>query len=75
MRLLFWIALFVLVFLAMRVQARKIMWKAPKKPVEPEVERMVSCAHCGLHFPAAEAITDGGAIFCGDEHRRLHSAR
>ncbi|KAF3998637.1 PP0621 family protein [Glaciimonas immobilis] len=37
------------------------------------VEEMVACAHCGLHFPASEAVTDYvGTVFCGEEHRRLH---
>jgi uncharacterized protein len=33
---------------------------------------MVSCSHCGLHLPRAEAVgaADGG-FFCSDEHRRL----
>ena len=38
------------------------------------VEEMVACAHCGLHFPASEAVTDyAGTVFCGEEHRRLHA--
>ncbi|MQR02192.1 PP0621 family protein [Glaciimonas soli] len=41
----------------------------------PQVETMVACAHCGLHFPASEAVTDhSGAIFCSEEHRRLQVA-
>lgn len=40
----------------------------------PQVEEMVACAHCGLHFPASEAVTDTtGTVFCGEEHRRLHA--
>lgn len=39
------------------------------------VEEMVACAHCGLHFPASEAVTDyTGTVFCSDDHRRLHAA-
>jgi uncharacterized protein len=38
-------------------------------------EAMVACAHCGMHFPVSEAITDSScAIFCGSEHRRLHAS-
>ncbi len=41
----------------------------------PQVETMVACVHCGLHFPASEAVTDhAGAIFCSEEHRRLQVA-
>ncbi|MDP5008347.1 MAG: PP0621 family protein [Glaciimonas sp.] len=42
--------------------------------ITPQVEVMVACAHCGLHFPASEAVTDhAGAVFCGEEHLRLHA--
>lgn len=34
---------------------------------------MVACAHCGLHVPQYEAISDGQRNYCGDEHRRLAS--
>jgi uncharacterized protein len=39
-------------------------------------EPMLSCTHCGIHFPASEAVADvSGATFCGDDHRRLHVSR
>jgi len=42
--------------------------------VSPPVEEMVACAHCGLHFPASEAVTDyAGTVYCSEEHRRLHA--
>ncbi|WP_211466086.1 PP0621 family protein [Collimonas silvisoli] len=41
----------------------------------PQAEAMVACAHCGMHFPASEALADAsGAVFCSAEHRRLHSS-
>lgn len=40
-----------------------------------QAEAMVACAHCGMHFPASEALADAtGAVFCSAEHRRLHSS-
>jgi uncharacterized protein len=31
---------------------------------------MVPCAHCGLHLPASDAVTDAaGRTFCTDAHR------
>lgn len=37
------------------------------------VEAMLACAHCGLHFPASEALTNtNGSVFCSIEHQRLH---
>lgn len=34
-------------------------------------ERMVVCAHCGVHLPESEALEEGGRRFCSEEHRRL----
>lgn len=31
--------------------------------------RMVACAHCGVHLPAAEAVFAGERPFCSDAHR------
>lgn len=32
-------------------------------------ERIVPCAHCGVHFPASEAVEDGGRLYCSPAHR------
>jgi uncharacterized protein len=32
---------------------------------------MVSCARCGVHFPAAESFRLEGLDYCSEEHRRL----
>jgi uncharacterized protein len=32
---------------------------------------LVSCAHCGVHLPKAEARTAGGRHYCSEEHWRL----
>lgn len=34
-------------------------------------DRMLACAHCGLHLPAAEAVTGRQGAYCSAEHRRL----
>lgn len=35
-------------------------------------EVMVQCAHCGVHFPASEALAGAdGAVYCCAEHRQL----
>jgi len=33
------------------------------------VERMVRCAHCGVHLPESDALADGGAHYCNAAHR------
>jgi uncharacterized protein len=41
---------------------------------DSNVETMVQCAHCGIHFPASEAVVHAsGAYYCSEEHRRLAS--
>lgn len=41
----------------------------PAAPVRP-AEKMVACAHCGVHMPLSESLSDGARHFCCDEHRR-----
>lgn len=32
---------------------------------------LVSCAHCGVNLPRAEANAAGGRLYCSEEHGRL----
>jgi uncharacterized protein len=32
-------------------------------------EKMVTCAHCGVHLPQSDGVSEGSRIFCSDEHR------
>lgn len=32
---------------------------------------LVSCAHCGVNLPRAEARSAGGRHYCSEEHGRL----
>ncbi|TFW09491.1 hypothetical protein E4K72_05815 [Oxalobacteraceae bacterium OM1] len=41
----------------------------------PQVESMLQCAQCGVHFPASEAVTVGDRVYCSDAHSRLHAPR
>lgn len=35
-------------------------------------ERMVACAHCGVHVPESESVRGSrDEFYCCDEHRRL----
>jgi len=70
-RLLLWAILGLLAWWILR----------PRKAVPPSAaertrgpaggapEAMVDCAHCGLHFPAPEAIRDGARLYCCTAHR------
>ena len=50
----------------------------PAPPVPPAsaggtAEKMVSCAHCGIHLPQSEAVGGARALhFCSDDHRRQY---
>jgi uncharacterized protein len=41
---------------------------APGSRVGPP-ERMLSCAHCGMHLPRGEALIAAGQAYCCAEHR------
>jgi len=89
-RLLFWIALIILVVMAIRSKLRAAVaargfdsqagqggMPAGAAHVQPRVEeseRMTSCAHCGLFFPASEAVHQGGQDFCCEAHARQPAA-
>lgn len=39
------------------------------KRQEPAPEKMVACAHCGVHLPESEGVVDGDRIYCSEAHR------
>ncbi len=36
----------------------------------PAPEKMLVCAHCGVHLPESEAVSDGSRNYCCDAHRQ-----
>ena len=42
-----------------------------KPPAATATESMVRCAHCGVHFPGAEAVSGDGGEYSCEAHRRL----
>ena len=46
---------------------------APRGAQKPaiEAETMLECAHCGVFFPAGEAVRFDGAIYCSKAHAAL----
>jgi uncharacterized protein len=89
-RLLFWIALIILVVMAVRSKLRAAVsargyhpqggegmpagGAARAQPRVEESERMTSCAHCGIYFPASEAVQEGGHDYCSQAHARQPAA-
>ena len=49
---------------------------AADAPEAEAPEAMLECAECHTYFPASEALSAAnGAVFCCDQHRRLHASR
>lgn len=57
-----------------------VLWWAWKKrnesqsrndsaPLDRPPEKMVTCAHCGVHLPESDALLDGGRAYCNAAHR------
>jgi len=69
-----------ILFFLLLAFAAYIAWKglrrsAQREPVVPSrastpAQAMVSCAHCGLHVPRADALPAGDRFFCCEDHRR-----
>jgi uncharacterized protein len=84
-RLLFWIALIILVVMAVRSKLRAMTGPgagapgtrsgpAPSRPRVEESERMSCCAQCGVYFPSSEAVHEGGRDYCSLAHARVAAA-
>lgn len=44
--------------------------KATQGQPPTQAQSMRACVHCGVHLPAADAITDAaGRPFCSEDHR------
>lgn len=40
-----------------------------------EPEKMLACAHCGVHVPESEGVRGEHDFFCCAEHRRQHRSQ
>ena len=75
-RMVFWIILIIVVGFAIRSKLRASIQRAetqvpPPRPAAHSsavIENMTSCAHCGLHFPASEAVRAEGRDYCSPAH-------
>ena len=41
----------------------------PKSATAVAPQRMVTCAHCGVHLPRDESVPGRGGVFCDAAHR------
>jgi uncharacterized protein len=67
-RVLVWLALIGAVWW-LATRSRAAPPAAPPRARLPEP--LLRCAHCGAHFPAADAVRDGERVYCGEAHRAL----
>ena len=51
-------------------------WKKRNQPEQkisksrdPEPQKMLVCAQCGVHFPESDGLSDGGKVYCSEAHR------
>lgn len=52
------------------------VWKKRNEPAkktpanrDPAPQKMLACAHCGVHFPENDGQSEGGKTFCSEAHR------
>jgi uncharacterized protein len=67
------LALVVLVLGFKRARPREPEARKPAAPAAPQA--MLSCAECGMHLPADEALPGKGGVFCSSAHRASYEAR
>jgi uncharacterized protein len=87
-RLLFWIALVILVVMAVRSKLRAALARAQGPAagptpagadatawsrVEDKSEPMLCCARCGVYFPSSEAVRADGRDYCSPAHAQLEA--
>ena len=73
-RLIFWIALAVLVVMALRSKLRGMSGPAPQRHARSgpdQGQAMACCAHCHVYFPASESVRADGLDYCSPAHVRL----
>jgi len=66
-KFLLFIAVLAVIYALVRASNRR--GKPP--PAARMPESMTRCAHCGVHFPRAESLSEAGQDYCSEDHRRL----
>ena len=74
-RVLFWLLLGLIAWWIVRPRKAAPPKASPRAGAGAAPATMVDCAHCGLHFPADEAVRDGARVFCCTAHRDLGPRR
>ena len=64
-RLLFWVAI---IFAAIWIWRRFISQPKRTRAAEDAAAPMVRCAHCGVHIPKAQALSQDQQWYCSQAH-------
>jgi uncharacterized protein len=82
-RVLFWLALALLVYFAIRSKIKQSQRKQQQQQREQQPQRpspqrqvaapeeMLCCAQCGVYFPASENVPANGRDYCSPAHAPL----
>jgi uncharacterized protein len=86
-RVLFWLALALLVYFAIRSKLKasqrrqqqedqqQRQQQAPSRGAAPKqvaAEAMLCCAQCGVYYPASENVAAAGRDYCSPAHAPRH---
>jgi uncharacterized protein len=63
------VAVVVGVVVWLLLHGRRSERPARQRDARGTAQPMVACAHCGVHLPRAEAVTDVRGSFCSEAHR------
>jgi uncharacterized protein len=71
MKYLLLVAFVGVVWWVYKNRAKKVI---SRKPKVPDPEKMVVCAHCGVHLPQSDSVSGGGEFYCSEAHRQAGKA-
>lgn len=71
MGLLRFLAIAVLVAVALMLLKRLFMSRKPTATPRTPAPKLVQCAYCGVHVSESEAVRSGDRFFCSVEHQRI----
>lgn len=72
-KLIFWVVVIAIGFAVYRLvqimQRKSARARAELPDPDAAKEPIRQCDHCGVYFPASEAVRTGNRMFCSVEHR------
>ena len=79
MKYLFWLAVILFVWWTYQRSrasgAARSAGTPPSPKATPQVQEMVTCAHCGIHLPHDEAVAGTRGAYCSTAHRQAAGDR